>query len=133
MIAGDTVLMYLSARFSVQPGLRRPMAESHQAVRDRARSRRSLHRGTATSVPHLHAEEFGRGHADHRDALAVEGELASQRARVAAQFALPEGVAHYRARRAASGAVVLGGEGAPDPGLHSQRSEEIAVDVLPSA
>src|ERR1035441_1156539 len=41
--------MYLSARCAVQPGLRRPMAESHQLVRFRARLFRSEHKGTATS------------------------------------------------------------------------------------
>src|ERR1019366_7049107 len=46
------------------------------------------------------------------------------------QFALPEGVTHHRARRAASWAVVLRREGASYPGLHSQYAEEIAADVL---
>ena len=77
--------------------------------------------------PHLgRAEkpERGRQDAGHRALFAVHGEIAADRARVAAEFPLPQRVAQQGHARGA-GAVVVRHEAAPQRRRHPQQLEEI--------
>ena len=76
----------------------------------------------------LDTEKSGRRNADDRERIAVERDLATDDARVAVVFVLPECVADDCGLRAASAAIVFGGEQTANQRLRLEHFEKIAAD-----
>ena len=125
----------------VQPGFRRPIIESHQAVgRWNSSFARLPEHGIGADghrdiepMPDLHAEKSGRSHADHRKQPAIEPDRALGHRGIAAELALPERVADHRARRSASGLIVLRAKYPAHDGGYLQDVEESPLTNRPSA
>ena len=80
--------------------------------------------GHVVAAPDLDPVEAGGGHAHDGEEHAVQAQRAADGGRVAAQLALPEGMADHHARGGAAGHVVLRREEAPGRRADSHRLEE---------
>src|SRR5262249_44707980 len=85
-------------------------------------------RGDIEGAPDLRAEEAGRRDAGDLDLVAVELELATDRARVGAELAPPEALADHDGGGVAAAPIVGGVEHAAEQRRDAERVEEVAAD-----